>query len=355
MRLVRLPRGLEERRRSLQEGDADGVRTGLHRHANSQIAIHVVVVRLIVLGESGFARRRLHREQLHALAIEEQFQIGGVVQPLDVLVPIARQANLELVVAVHREGVADERAAARADRQPFDVVFLREVGRRPDRVAVGRYARTSHGDAADLLGRGDVAIEQRRREIADRHVVEAVARFVGGQERRDVDVERQQIADGVLVLRAGQAAQRRGASRIRRRGRGAIERRLERGDLGVVAGFVRPRRSGRRHLPRADFADNLLPHVRTLADVVRGRRVERQAAAFQALVVARRAIPRDEGGVRRCGRRRSAGRRLLRVERQQEPARQHEGRHAAAERSARRVDHIFVTARADAANDTTSL
>src|SRR5690349_18526061 len=184
--------------------------------------------------EAGFARRRLHREQLDALAIEQQLQIGGVVEPLDVLVAIARQANLELVVAVHREGVVDERAAARADRQPFDVFFLREIDGSPDRVAIGRYARASHGDAADLLGRRDVAIEQRRREIADRHVVEAVARFVGGQERRDVHVERQQIVDGVLVLGARHAAQRRRPARIRRRGCGAIERGFERRDLRVV-------------------------------------------------------------------------------------------------------------------------
>ena len=55
-------------------------------------------------------------------------------------------------------------------------------------------------EPADLLRRRDVAVEQRRREVADRHVVEAVAGLVGRQQRRDVDVERQQVADGVLVL-----------------------------------------------------------------------------------------------------------------------------------------------------------
>ena len=257
MRLVRLACRFEERRRILQERHADRMRTGLHRNPDLQIAIHVVVVRLIVLGESRLARRRLHREHLDALAIEEQLEIRGVVQPFDVLVAIARQADLELVLAVHRERVLDERAAARADGQPFDVLFLREVGRRPDRVAVGRHARPSDGHAADLLGRRDVAIEQCRREIADRHVVEAVARFVGRQQRRDVDVERQQIADRVLVLRAGQAPQRGGPPRVRRRGRGAIER-----------GLVGPRQSDRGHLTRTDFSDNLLPHLRRLSDLL---------------------------------------------------------------------------------------
>ena len=63
--------------------------------------------------------------------------------------------------------------------------------------------------------RRDVAVQQRRREIADRHVVEAVARFVGGSSDGDVDVERQQIANGVLVFGAGQAAERVGAARVR--------------------------------------------------------------------------------------------------------------------------------------------
>ena len=103
-------------------------------------------------------------------------------------------------------------------------------GRNPDRVAAGRAARAADRQAADLLRRRDVAVEQRRRQIADRHVVEAVAGLVGRQQRRDVDVEREQIADGVLVFGSGQPPDRGGAAGIRmRRGR-AIERRLERRD-----------------------------------------------------------------------------------------------------------------------------
>ena len=148
-----------------------------------------------------------------------------LAQALDLLVAVAPQANLDLVLAVLREDVGTEDAAARADRQPLDVLFLRQIRRDPDRVAAGRSARPPDRQPADFLGRGDVAIEQRRREIADRDVVEAMAGLVGRQKRGDVDIEREQIADRVLILRPRQPPEGRGPAGIRLRGRRAIERR----------------------------------------------------------------------------------------------------------------------------------
>ena len=43
------------------------------------------------------------------------------------LVQIARQPRPNLVLAVHREHVADQRAAARAERQPRQLHVLREI------------------------------------------------------------------------------------------------------------------------------------------------------------------------------------------------------------------------------------
>jgi len=65
-----------------------------------------------------------------------------------------------------------------------------------------------------LRGR-DVAVQQRRRQIADRHVVEAVTTVIGRQERGGVDVESQQVSDDVLILGPISAAERLGAARIR--------------------------------------------------------------------------------------------------------------------------------------------
>ncbi len=103
-------------------------------------------------------------------------------------------------------------AAARAERQAFDVLHLGGV---PAHVK-GLRARANRGAAdrerADLAGRRQIAFEQRRRRaehVGD--VVEAVARIVGGQQRRRIDVQRQQIADRVRVLRPVEAMDQRSA------------------------------------------------------------------------------------------------------------------------------------------------
>ena len=84
-------------------------------------------------------------------------------------------------------------------------------------------AGIAHRLAADLARRADVSFHQRRRHGEHvRHVVEAVAHVVGRQQRRDIHVDRQQVADGVGVLGAIQPVQRRPA-RIGMRGGGLID------------------------------------------------------------------------------------------------------------------------------------
>ena len=71
---------------------------------------------------------RRHREHLEPLAVEGDFDLVRLAQPFDVLVAVPHQADLDFVLAVARKGVADDGAAARAERQAVDVLFLREVG-----------------------------------------------------------------------------------------------------------------------------------------------------------------------------------------------------------------------------------
>ena len=83
---------------------------------------------------------------------------------------------------------------------------------------------------ADLLGRRQIALLQRRRDaqhVGD--IVEAVRRIVGRQQRRDVDVEREHVADRVGVLGAVQAMEHRPAG-IGRRRRRPIQLALEPAD-----------------------------------------------------------------------------------------------------------------------------
>ena len=242
--------------------------------------------RLLGIGNTRFAHGRFHREELQALAIEQQLEIVRLAQSLDVLVAIARQPNLDLVLAILWKGVMDQRTASGPDRQAVDVLFLRDVGGHADRFAAGRFTRATDGHPADLFRRRDVTIQECRREIADGHVVESIAGFIGRQERRHVDVQCEQIPDRVLVLGSRQTAEGRRASRIRLGGSGAIERLFEERDDGVVRGIVRPFFPDRRHQSGAKLANDLLPHVRMLRDVLGGDRLQHEAALFMILVVA---------------------------------------------------------------------
>ena len=100
----------------------------------------------------------------------------------------------------------DDRAAARAERQALDVKLLR--ARIADRVRRADRARGAALPTACAL-RLRAALKNWSMNDGDtvqrvRDVVEAVLGAVDGQQRRGVDVEREQIADRVRVLRAVQ-------------------------------------------------------------------------------------------------------------------------------------------------------
>ncbi len=89
--------------------------------------------------------------------------------------------TLEHVIAIRRELMLHHQSAARAERQTFDVIILRRVGRH----AIGRQRRLvhiSHSDPADFGRRRGVAFQQRRRQRqCAGDVVESARRIVGRQ------------------------------------------------------------------------------------------------------------------------------------------------------------------------------
>ena len=95
--------------------------------------IDQVVIRLVALRESCLSLGRLHREHLDAFPVEQELHIVRFVQPLDVLVAISRQPNLDFVFAVEWKRVVGQGPAARADRQALEMFLLREVRLHPDR------------------------------------------------------------------------------------------------------------------------------------------------------------------------------------------------------------------------------
>ena len=237
---------------------------------------------------------RLHRERLDARPIQQDLDLVRLGQPLDLLVTVAPQADRDVVLAVLRERVGDDGAAAGAEWQALDVLFLREVRRHPECVAARRAPDPADREPADLLGRREVAFEQRRRKLADGDVVEAVAGFVGRQQGTDIDVQGEQVADGVAVFGACQPADRRRSSRVGVCSRGAVESGLERRDDGLIGRVVRARLADGRHLSRAQLLDHLLPGDRVRADVARHDRLERQIGLLRAVVVTVQAVLLDQ-------------------------------------------------------------
>jgi len=118
------------------------------------------------------------------------------------------------------------------------VNVLREV--LPSGVSAAAYAdaRVADSDRADPARCGEVRLLQRRRaalSISD--VVETERRTVGREERNNVNVEGEQVADRVGVFGAIQAAQR-GPARIARAA--LVEFPFEPGDKRLGRGRFRP-------------------------------------------------------------------------------------------------------------------
>ena len=167
-----------------------------------------------------------HAEPRDTPAVQPDVEVVRLVEIHDVLVHTPFQPNPDDVFAVEWKAMADRDAGARPKRQILaHPVVLRHVDRndvglrceaRPDR-------RVAHRETADPSGRRHVALHQHRREREGTgEVVEAVTRIVSRQQRFPVDVQRQEVTDGVGVLRPVQAMGG-DATRLGGDGGGAVE------------------------------------------------------------------------------------------------------------------------------------
>ncbi len=102
------------------------------------------------------------------------------------LVPLARP-TLELhahdVLGIEREVAIGEQAAARTERQAFDLFVLRLLQRQPVDVDHDRHVGIADGEPAQLARRFEIALHDRGRheqEVGD--IVETAARIVGRQQ-----------------------------------------------------------------------------------------------------------------------------------------------------------------------------
>ena len=169
--------------------------------------------------------------------------------------------------------VAHEHPAACAEWQPDGALVLLLVLRRAIGLGDGGWWRAAHRETADRPAGRQIPLEQRLGHPQhSTDVVEAEAGVISRQKVVDVDLEREQIADGVAILSPVQTMKGRRPSRVGPGRPRVIELGLEPGLERIVRGVVRARPPGGRHQARAELAHDLLPFLGVRTD---GRQVER--------------------------------------------------------------------------------
>ncbi len=158
-------------------------------------------------------------------------------------------------------------------------------------------------------GRRHVALEVGRRNREDiREVVEtAVRRLIPGEQRLDIEVEREQVANRVVVFRAIETMDRVDPAWIRAGRRRPVDRGFEPARYGASRGRIGPRRSGRRHRAGTKLGNDPLPLLRVGDWLGEVQAVERKSGGMEFLVMAPDAVRIEEcPGIGGRGRRRSA-------------------------------------------------
>ena len=227
----------------------------------------------------------------HQHAVQAHLHRVRHLEDGEVVAGVAGEADAEVVLRVLGERVAERAAAAGAERHARHPVVLRQVAREAEHLGGGRGGGAPDRHAGDLARGREVALEQGRRDPEhSRDVVEAVARAVGRQQLRDVDLQVDEVAHRVVVLGPVQPVERLGPAGIGIRGGVPVQLGLQPADEPVVGRRVRPWPRRRGHGPRPQLPDHRLPH--------RGRRrhrrhvvlVEGQPRRPHAAVVAGHAV-----------------------------------------------------------------
>src|SRR5215204_5032309 len=112
-----------------------------------------------------------------------------------------------------------------------------------------------------------------------------MAQLILWQQRRGVDIQRQKIADGILVFSAVETAEGLGASGVRMPGRRPVERSLDRGQHPSISAFVRTLLVRRWHLAGAQATHDFFPNLGMLRDIVRGDSFEIELALLHVRAV----------------------------------------------------------------------
>ena len=152
----------------------------------------------------------------------------------------------------------------------------------------------AHSEAAHLTSHCQILFEQGGRErqhVAE--IVKAVAGIIYRERRAGLNVYGQQIPNRIAVLGPVQAVND-GRARIGIALSRAIQRAFQPVDKGRHLGRFGFGRIGRRHLPGADFAQDLLPNCRVAADMIEIQTFQHDVGGSGFLVMTGDAIFLDQ-------------------------------------------------------------
>ena len=204
------------------------------------------------------------REPLQQLAVEPDVELLRPAHAHDVVLILPAETDFDEVLAVDRKVVANGDAAARSERQIFALpIVLHDVQRNLEGLERRNRGRKTRREPRDLTRHRQVAFQMRRRNREHvGEVVEAAVRgFVARQERLHIEVEREQVADRVVVFGAIETMDRVDPAGIRTRRPRAIDFAFQPARHRAIRGGIGARPSGRRHRAGPKLRDHALPHL----------------------------------------------------------------------------------------------
>src|SRR5213592_2075694 len=129
------------------------MRTGLQGYANLQVLVEKRIVTFGWFLDRNRPNRRPVEQQLHLVWLR-------VPQAVDVPRIAAREVNLDVVLSVLREIVTNRNSTTRSDRESRYMLFLRDVLRNANDVALQRGLHAANRQPADLLRSRNVPVQQ---------------------------------------------------------------------------------------------------------------------------------------------------------------------------------------------------
>ncbi len=203
-------------------------------------------------------------EQLDSLAVEQEFQFlaGDLAERVGVAhVAFADGSDLYGVLAIGGELMLHDHAAAGTEGHAFNVIVLRGIlGDVIRRLGSGGYI--ADRKTADFTGSGGVPLQQGGRERQGTgDIVKAARRIVRRQILAGIDIDGQQIANGVLIFGAVQAVQT-GRGQV---GDGVLVKLVfEVNDGSFEGGGLGAGHTGGRHHPGTNFMHHPFPFLGVL-------------------------------------------------------------------------------------------